>query len=171
MEIMSTSGWARDPHHGWAVAMHEVEDTGREAGFLDRLGEQKGVQRRKLARLQHDRAACGERRRDLGGDLVERPVPRRDQRADTDRFVGDGGVAALLDEGEGRQDIASDLHMGDRERHLRGARIADRRAHLEGQALRKQFAARLEQRLQAIEQTRAVFRLGPAPGGECPAGR
>ena len=154
-----------------AVAMDEVEDPGREAGFLDRLGEQQGAQRRELARLQHHRAACGERRRDLGGDLVERPVPRRDQRADTDRLVGDGGVAALLDEGEGRQDLAGDPHMGDRQRHLRGARIADRRAHLEGQALREQLAARLEQRLQAIEQTRAVFRLGPAPAGECPAGR
>src|SRR3712207_8281437 len=81
-----------------AVAMDEVEDTGREAGLLDRLSEQKGVQGRKLARLQHDRAACGERRRDLGGDLVEWPVPRRDQRADPDWFVGDGGVAALLED-------------------------------------------------------------------------
>ena len=85
--------------------------------------------------------------------------------------MGDGGVAALLDEGEGRQDLAGDPHMGDRQRHLRGARISDRRAHLEGQALGKQFAARFEQRLQAIEQTRAVFRLGTAPAGECPAGR
>ena len=65
--------------HAWTITLHEVEHPGREAGFLDRLGEQQGVQRRKLARLQHDRAACGERRRNLGGDLVQRPVPRRDQ--------------------------------------------------------------------------------------------
>jgi hypothetical protein len=137
---------------GRAVAMHEIEDAGREAGFLDRLGEQKRAQGRKLARLQDECAARGERRRDLGGDLVERPVPRRDQRADPDRLAGDGGVAAPLDEGEGRQDLARDPHMRERERHLRGARIADRRAHLEGQALRDEFAARFEQRLQAIEQ-------------------
>ena len=27
----------------WAVTIDEVEDTGREAGFLDRLGEQESV--------------------------------------------------------------------------------------------------------------------------------
>ncbi|MCC2664269.1 MAG: hypothetical protein K0S35_2191, partial [Geminicoccaceae bacterium] len=37
-----------------------------------------------------------------------------DMRADADGFVVDGGVAALLDEGKGCQDIASDSHMGDR---------------------------------------------------------
>ena len=47
-------------------------------------------------RLQHHGAAGGERRRDLAGDLVDRPVPRRDEAADADRLAHDRGRAADL---------------------------------------------------------------------------
>ena len=112
--------------------MHEVEDPGREAGLLDRLGKQQRAQGRKFARLQHDRAACGEGWRNLGGDLVQRPVPRGNQGRDADRFVSNGGLAPLLDEGKGCQHIMGDFDVGDGQRHLRAARIANGRAHFEG---------------------------------------
>ena len=43
--------------------------------------------RRELARLQDHGAAGGERGRDLAGDLVQRPVPRRDHADDADGFA------------------------------------------------------------------------------------
>ena len=49
-----------------------------------------------LARLEHDRAAGRERRRDLRGDLVQRVVPRRDRADDADRLAHDQRVADLL---------------------------------------------------------------------------
>ena len=61
------------------------------AGLVQDLGEEDAVQRRDLGRLQHHRAAGGERRRDLAGDLVDRPVPRRDEAADADRLAHDAG--------------------------------------------------------------------------------
>jgi hypothetical protein len=65
--------------HRRAVAVDEVEHARRHAGVVQHLGEDERVQRRDLARLQHHGAAGGERRRHLAGDLVQRPVPRRDQ--------------------------------------------------------------------------------------------
>ena len=70
------------------VAVDQVEHARRHAGLMQHLGEEDGVQRRDLGRLQHHRAAGGERRRDLAGDLVHRPVPRRDEAADADRLRG-----------------------------------------------------------------------------------
>ena len=46
-----------------------------------------GVQRRHFGRLQHHRAARGDARRNLADDLVDRPVPRRDQPDYADRFA------------------------------------------------------------------------------------
>ena len=79
--------------HLLAGAIDQVEDTGRHAGIMHDLGEQQRAVRRKFARLQHDRAASGDCRRDLRRDLIQRPVPRRDERADADRFVGNGGLS------------------------------------------------------------------------------
>ena len=45
-----------------------------------------------LGGFQHHGAARGERRRHLGGDLVHRPVPRRDQRANADRLLHQPGL-------------------------------------------------------------------------------
>jgi ParB family chromosome partitioning protein len=47
-----------------AVSAHEVEHAGRQPGFVDRLGEHERIERRDLGRLQDDRAAGRERRRD-----------------------------------------------------------------------------------------------------------
>ena len=96
-DTMSTSGCddSAAPTVG-AVAVHEVEHAGRHAGLLEDLGEDDGVQRRDLGRLQHHRATGGERRGDLAGDLVDRPVPRRDQRAHADRLPDEQRRAHLL---------------------------------------------------------------------------
>ena len=52
------------------------------------------AQRRHLARLEHNRATCRKRGRDLAHDLVGGPVPRRDETADPDGLFDDERVAA-----------------------------------------------------------------------------
>ena len=79
-----------------AVAVDQVEDARRHARLVQHFGEEDGVHRRDLARLEHHGAAGGERRRDLADDLVDRPVPRRDQAADADRLARDQRAALKL---------------------------------------------------------------------------
>ena len=79
-----------------AVAIDEVEHARRHAGFVHHFGEQHRVHRRDFGRLQHHGAAGGQRGRHLAGDLVDRPVPRRDHADDADRLVFDGGRALHL---------------------------------------------------------------------------
>ena len=83
-----------------AGAGHEVEHAGGQAGVVDDLGEDEGVERGDLAGLEHDGAAGGHGVGDLGGDLVERVVPRRDAADDADRLldheaVADGGLVLV----------------------------------------------------------------------------
>ena len=75
-------------------AGHQVEHAGREADVVDDLGEDERVDRRDLRRLEHDGAAGGQRVRDLGADLVERVVPRRDATDDADGLADDGVAVA-----------------------------------------------------------------------------
>ena len=94
---MSTSGCDGDGlADDRADAGDEVEHAGGQADLVDDLGEDEGVERGDLARLQHDGAAGGERGRDLRGDLVERVVPRRDAADDADGLAHDERVADLL---------------------------------------------------------------------------
>ena len=84
----------------------EVEHAGRQADVVDDLGEDEGVERGDLRRLEHHGAAGGQRGRDLGGDLVERVVPRRDGADDADRLLHDERVADRLLELERLDDPA-----------------------------------------------------------------
>ena len=69
-----------------AVALDEVEHARRRAGRVHHLGEDRGRAGGLLAGLEDHGIAGGDRRGDLGGDLVHRPVPRRDQSDDADRL-------------------------------------------------------------------------------------
>ncbi|MCY1236689.1 hypothetical protein D9M72_493570 [compost metagenome] len=72
-----------------AVAVDKVKDTGRETGLVDHLGIEHGVEWREFARLQDAGRTGRKRRHHLQRDLVDRPVPRRDQAADADRLAQD----------------------------------------------------------------------------------
>ena len=50
-----------------AVAIDNVDDTGREAGFADELGELQGGERREFGGLEHDCVAARESRCELPG--------------------------------------------------------------------------------------------------------
>ena len=63
----------------------DVQPAGRQSGLRLELREQERRERRLRGRLEHDRAAGGERRRDLVRDEVEREVERRDRADDADR--------------------------------------------------------------------------------------
>ncbi len=65
----------------------DVEDARRDAGARGELGERERGVGRLRRRLAHDRAAGGERGRDLAGDHRGREVPRRDRRDDADRLA------------------------------------------------------------------------------------
>ncbi len=94
------------------------------------LREQRARQGGDFRRFQHHGAACDQRGRDLAGDLVHRPVPRRNQRADADAFVDDPGRAAAVFpvEAFGRLDRAFDMDLP--RPGLGSAGPGDGRAHL-----------------------------------------
>ena len=89
---MRDDGFADDA----ARARDDVEHAGRQADLVRGFGEHERAERRHLRRLQHDRAAGGERRRDLADHLVQRVVPRRDAADDADRLLDDERVAELF---------------------------------------------------------------------------
>ena len=129
---------------------------------MQHLREQQRAQRRKLAGLEDDRAPGGERRRDLRGDLVERPVPWRDQAANADRLAHDRRRPLHLQERVAAEHIASDADMGGREGHLRAAGEADRRAHFERNRLRERLGPLEDQRVYAGRGKRHASRpAGP----------
>ena len=100
-----------------AEPRHEVEAAGGQAGLLEDLGEDERVQRRDLAGLDDDRAAGGERRRDLRADLVQRVVPRRDAADDADRLAHDERVPHLLLELDVEDEVG---HRAERHRRQAG---------------------------------------------------
>ena len=67
------------------LADDDVQPPGRLAGVLERLRSRSAESGVDAGRLEHDRAARGERRRDLVRDQVEREVERRDRADDPDR--------------------------------------------------------------------------------------
>src|SRR5690606_27807973 len=69
---------------GRAIAIHEVEHPFRHACFLQDLRKDVRAERSDLARLQYHRASRGERRCNLAADLIDRPIPRRNETADAD---------------------------------------------------------------------------------------
>ena len=75
-------------------AVDHVEHAGGEACLVDEFCKKLGRQWRDFARLQHHRATDNQRWTYFGGQLVDWPVPRRDQHADTDWFMDQRTVAA-----------------------------------------------------------------------------
>ncbi len=72
-----------------AAAEEQVHHARRDVRLLEQADQGHGGQRGQLAGLDHGRVARGQGRRELPGDLQQRVVPRRDERADTDRLVRD----------------------------------------------------------------------------------
>jgi hypothetical protein len=146
-------------------ARHEVEDPGREAGVVDDLGQDEGVQGRHFRRLEHHGAAGGQRRGHLGHDLVERVVPGGDGADDPDRLLHHQAVADLLLESEVAQHLGVVADLGGGQADLDHGRQLDRHPDLGGDELGQ---LRLPGR-QALLDTLEV--LGPLLGGGGRPGR
>jgi ParB family chromosome partitioning protein len=71
------------------VGAHDVHHALGHAGLVQQARDRDRGQRRLLSRLDHDRAAGGERRTELPRGHGSREVPRCDQQRDADRVMGD----------------------------------------------------------------------------------
>jgi hypothetical protein len=142
-------------HHG-AHARDEVEHARRQPHLLEHLGQRERRQRRHLAGLEHDGAPGRQRRGDLGHDLVQRVVPRRDGADDADRLLDDQRVADLLVPVVGLQDLRVGPQHLDRVAHLHGGGEPQRRPHLGGDERRDLVGPRLERVGGGRQQRRAV---------------
>ena len=95
-DSLRTVGFAHiSPPIDGASPVMTLSTPGRESRAMRELGERERRIRRRLGRLDDDRAARGERRRDLARDHRAREVPRRDRRADADRLLDDDEAAIV----------------------------------------------------------------------------
>ena len=151
----------------WAGSRDQVEDARWQADLVHELGKNECVQRCHLARLEHDGAAGCQRRSHLGGDLVERIVPRRDGTDNPDRLTYNQRVSDRFLPRDLVDDLGHRSEGRDRQADLDDRREVDGRAHLAGDQLTDLGHADAE----AFSYTRCVLRpLGrrdPGPSLEC----
>jgi hypothetical protein len=123
--------------HAGAIALDQVEHAGRHAGGIHHFGQDRGAGRAFFRRLEHHGVARGQGRRHFQRDLVEWPVPGRDQADDADRFIGHLERAVVFHELEilERGDRAHEA--ADARADLGGAGKAERRAHFLGHGVGK----------------------------------
>jgi hypothetical protein len=155
-DTMSTSGCAASASPTTGPRRDEVEHARRQPHLLEHLGQRERRQRRHLAGLEHDGAPGRQRRGDLGHDLVQRVVPRRDGADDADRLLDDQRVADLLVPVVGLQDLRVGPQHLDRVAHLHGGGEPQRRPHLGGDERRDLVGPRLERVGGGRQQRRAV---------------
>ena len=107
----------------------QIEGARRSAGGLHELSEQKTAHGSDLARLEDDRAAGCKRRRDFADDLVQGPVPGRDQGCDADRLLDDQARSAQPAERVGLERLDGRLEMHSSRPDLRLAGEREGSAH------------------------------------------
>ena len=126
-------------------------------------------QRCQVSRLHHGRAAGGQGRRDLPGQLEERVVPRSDEPAHPDRLVGDAADGS----GDARVDDSTRLVVGDvrvvaEDAHDIGdvgAALAHGLARVDGLLARQVLEVTLEQTRDAVQERGTLAGRRPWPVG------
>ena len=144
----------------------QIEHAGREPHLVDDVGQDERVDRRHLARLQHDGAAGGQRRGDLEDDLVQRVVPRRDGAHDADRLTDDEGVPDLLLPFEALGGVGGIGERAGGQAHLDGSRQRHRHAHLVRDDLGDLVGAGAERLGDPGQQLAPLLAGGGGPAGE-----
>ena len=152
------------------LAGDHVEHPGRQAGLLGQRGQRQGAERRLFGRLDHRRAAGGERRRNLARNHGEREIPGRDRGDDADRLAdrdqplvarraGDAlAVGALAFLGEPFEERGGVGHFA--------ARLGERLARFGGDQPGEVVLVREQACLQAHQQGGALLGRGLPPGGQ-----
>ncbi|CAB4605752.1 unannotated protein [freshwater metagenome] len=117
----------------FAVGGNDVDDTGRNSGFDEDLGEEVGIERSLGGGLEDDRRTRSEHRAHLEGGDEERDVPGDDAGANPDRLAADddlaaeGAVAALFERelervtGERVEDHGAREHLSEHREVIRSA--------------------------------------------------
>ncbi len=150
--------------HDRAVAGDQIEEARGCADALEDLGEDEGVEGCNLTRLEDDGAAGGKRRRDLGRDLVQRVIPRRDRPHHADRLANDQRVA------ERGLPLEVGSHLCHRVERPRGQAHLDqlgegaRHPHLVGDQVRELFATLAEGSTDGGQQRDPLGDGGGGPG-------
>ena len=99
----------------------DVEPARRQPGLVLELGQEKRREGRLARRLEDDRAAGGQRGRDLVGDEVEREVERADRPDDADRRAEREGELAFAGLSRVHRDhVAGELPRLDGRERVRG---------------------------------------------------
>ena len=158
---------------GGAVALHDREGAGGEAGLGEDLAELEGAERGELGGLEDQGVAAGERGRGLPAGDLGGVVPGADAEADAERLAaGEDEVAAEVDglarEGGGEggepfEGVGAGGPVGDE-------RLGERLAGVEGLELGELAVAGADQVGGAAEDAGALGRRGGGPGGEAVAG-
>ena len=147
---------------GFAEAGDDVDDAVRNASFRNQFAEAQRRERRLLGGLEHDRAACGERRRKLPGRHHEREVPRDDLADHADRLAQRIGVpvaGAGNRNGLALQARRPSSHVAehvDRAADVVAARIGHRLAIVERLEFGELVSVLLEQVAEVPDELRAV---------------
>ena len=102
-----------------------------------------GAERRILGGLEHHGAARGESRYDFRRDLIDRPIPGRDQRAHAHGFLHQPNRAAHFFEFEILQHVDHRADVADANPRLRPLGESNGRAHFNGNRLHDFFVVGL----------------------------
>ena len=153
----------------WAKTVDDVEDAFRHACFMEDFREDQRGRWRVFRRLQDHGATGCNRRRDLAGDLVERPVPRGDHADHADRLAhhncrADGFLELILLENVQRRHQMTEAGTG---LHLFGHR--QRSAHFVGHGSADVLQPRLVNRNDLFQQRNTLFARGQRKRLECAA--
>src|ERR1700687_3193762 len=118
--------------HFRAEAVDQVEYALRHAGFVQDFRENQRRRRGEFRGVEDHGTAGGERWCDLAGDLVQRPVPRRDHADDADGFAHNNRGTEGLFEVIVLQNLQRGRDMTEAGAGLHLLRHRQRRAHLVG---------------------------------------
>ena len=172
-------GRAREAHHVdiavqgeslarlFAEAGDDVEHSGRQPRLQRELTQANRGQRGLLGRLQHDRVAGQQRRRELPRTDDERVVPGNDGRDDSERLAANerqvigSGRGNLVVELVGELGIVGNTVGG--KRYIDSERVADRLADIERLQRREALQVRSHQLREAQQNALALLGLRAPP--------
>ena len=149
-----------------SFALHQIEHTSGNARCVHDFGEDRGTAGAFFGWLQDHCIATRKRGRDFQGNLVQRPVPRRDHADNADGFIHRQPAADLFAELK-ILERGNRAHKGANPRaDLRGLRKAHRRAHFGRHRARQIGNALFIFGDDVFHQRNALFAAGLRPGFE-----
>ena len=153
------------------VAVDQIEYASGYARLIHNFCVEVSRQRRDFAGLEHHCAAYGQRRRHLTTDLIERPVPRRNQAAHADGLFHHPVLTQILGEGVVLQNLCSFGDVAQPGIGLCSARQFNGGAHFQSNRFGNLANAALENLCHPLEHSDPLFDGGLAKGFKRGLGR